>query len=128
MSLLRQDYALPNHLIAVDSPLVNILLGRTLSVTPLRNLPANKRLKKFARIKCIAKIFIYVLKYLFASLTLDLLGELALNFSLHLSSRTQFSKIKKLSPKIKVNKHIKKSRLGTPPPPANPELTELKNY
>ena len=36
-----------NHLIMLISLLVNILLRPTISVTPLRNLPVNKRLIKF---------------------------------------------------------------------------------
>ena len=36
-----------NRWIIVYTPLVNILLRRTLSVTPLRNLPVNKILRQF---------------------------------------------------------------------------------
>ena len=43
--LKRQDYAINNHWSTVYPPLVEILLRRALSVTPLRNLPVNKRLR-----------------------------------------------------------------------------------
>ena len=51
-----------------------------------------------------------------ASMMLEPLGEVGANFSLQLSSRTQFTKInnkKKLSPKINVKKN-KKSSLVSP--------------
>ena len=41
----QQDYAMHSPLITVYSPPVNILLRRTLSVIPLRNLLVNKRQK-----------------------------------------------------------------------------------
>ena len=51
---IQQDYAMHSLQITVYSPLVNNLLRQTLSVMPLRNLPVNKRLKKFAYIPFIA--------------------------------------------------------------------------
>ena len=50
----QQDYAMHSRWITVYSPLVNILLRRTLSIAPLRNLPVNKRLRNFGLIPFIA--------------------------------------------------------------------------
>ena len=87
----RQDYAVHNRGMVVCSPLVNIHLRRTLSVTPLRNFPVNKRHKK-----------------LFAPQTSDLCEILALIFlyNFHREQSLLKLKMKKLSPKIKV-KNIK---------------------
>ena len=73
--------------ITVHSPLVNILLRRTLSVTALRNLPVNKS------------------KDLFKPQTLDFLEKLALIilYNFHREHSLLNLKIKmKLSPKINV--------------------------
>ena len=92
---------------------MKILLRRTLSVTPLRNLPVNKRLRKFGQsIYC--KIFIYVLKYLFASLTSHLLEKLALIFlhNFHREHRFLKLKIKKVIAENQCEKHKKSSLVG----------------
>ena len=82
---------------------MNILLRRTLSVTPLRNLPVNKRLRKFGRIQFIA-ISVCVTNF-------GPLKEISANFSLQFSSLTQFAKIsnKKVIAENQCEKHKKSS-------------------
>ena len=93
--------------ITVFSPFVNILLRWTFSVTPIRNLPVNKRLKFWLK-SVYRKFFINVHKNLFAPQTLDLLEKLALIFlyNFHRDHILLTLKIKKLSLKINV-KNIK---------------------
>ena len=94
----QQEYAMHSCWITVYSPLVNILLWRTLSVTPLRNLPVNKRL---------SKLFIYVHKNLFAPQTSDLMEKLALIFlyNFHRDHILLKLKIKKVIPENQCEKH-----------------------
>ena len=90
------------------SPLVNILLKRTFSVTPLRNLPVNKRLRNFGWIPFVANSSSMYTKNLFAPPTSDLLEKLALIFlyNFHRNHILLTLKMKRLSPKINV-KNIK---------------------
>ena len=76
----------------MTSPIVNFLLRRTLSVTPLRNLPVKKR-QEFWLNSAYHKFFICVHKNMSAPQTSDLFGEIGANFPVQLSSRSHFATI-----------------------------------
>ena len=63
-----------------------------LSVTPIRIIPVNKRLRNLGRIQFIAKSSIYTKKSVCATSTRPF-GEVCGNSPLQLSSRTHFAKI-----------------------------------
>ena len=72
--------------------LVNILFRRTLSVTPLQSLPANKNFEHLAKFNILQTLHLYN-KNLFLPQTSDLLEKLALIF-LNNIHREQCAKIK----------------------------------
>ena len=80
-------------LVTVYSPLLTFLSRQTLSVKPLQNLPVNKGLEKFWLNSVYCKFFIYVQKSVLTT-NFGPFGEIGANFSVQLSSRKQFAKIK----------------------------------
>ena len=91
---------------------MNILLRRTLSVTHLRNLPANKRLKNLTEFNLLRNLHLCTQKS-FCVTYFGPLGEIGANFSPQISSRTQFAKIsnKKVIAENQCEKHKKSSLL-----------------
>ena len=89
---------------------MNILWRRTLSVTPLRNLPVNKRLKNLAEFNLLQNLHLCTQKSVCAT-NFGPLGEIGANFSLQFSLRTQFAKIsnKKVIAENQCEKHKKSS-------------------
>ena len=87
---------------------MNILLGRTLSVTPLRNLPVNKDLENLAEFNLLQNLHLCTQKSVCAT-NFGPLGEIGAHFSLQFSSRTQFAKIsnKKVIAENQCEKHKK---------------------
>ena len=71
---------------------MNILLRRNLSVRPLRNLPANKRLINFCLIPFIQILDLCTQKSVCAT-NLGPFGKIVANFPVQLSSRSQFANI-----------------------------------
>ena len=63
-----------------------------LSVTPIRIIPVNKRLRNLGRIQFIRIVHLYTQKSVSATSTRPF-GEVGGNSSLQLSSRTHFAKI-----------------------------------
>ena len=85
-------------------------LRRTLSVTPLRNLPVNKRLRNFGEFNLLQNLHLCTQKSVCAT-NFGSLGEIGAYFSLQLTSRTQFAKIdnKKVIAENQCEKHKKKN-------------------
>ena len=83
-----------------------ILLRRTLSVTPLRNLPVSKILKHLAELNLLQNLHLCTQKSVCAT-NFGPLGEIGANFSPQLSLRTQFPKIisKKIIAENQCEKH-----------------------
>ena len=77
----------------MGSPLVSILLRRTISVTPLRNLPVNKNSEILAEFNLLQNFHLCTQKSV-CDTYFGPFREIGANFSLQLSSRTQFAKIK----------------------------------
>ena len=86
----QQNSAMHSRWIKLYSPLVNILLRRTLSVTPLRNLPVNKRLRNLAELRLSQILHLCTQKSVCAT-NFGLFGEMGDNFPEQLSSRTKFA-------------------------------------
>ena len=107
-------YILSLHMagLCYKQPLNNcILLRRTLSVTPLQNLPVNKRLRQLAGFNLLQNFHLCTQKSV-CDTNFGSLGEIGANISLQLSSRTQFfSKInnKKVIAENQCEKHKKSS-------------------
>ena len=73
----------------VSSPLVNVLLRRTLSITSLRNLPVNKRLRHLTKFRLSQILHLCTQK----SDCAKNLGPFGVNSPVKLSWRSHFAKI-----------------------------------
>ena len=69
-----------------------LFLKLPLSVTPIRVIPVNKRLRNLGRILFLQNLRLYTQKSVCATSTIPF-GEVGGNFPLQLSSRTHFAKI-----------------------------------
>ena len=89
---------------AAEQRYVNILLRRTLSVTPLRNLPVNKR-QKFWLNSVYRKFFIYSVytQKSVCATNFGPFGEIGANFPVQFSSRSLFANIENMKKVIAEN-------------------------